>query len=201
MTNKIDEGINHLIKHDKLLRTIIKKNSKCNLQPKRNYFNALVRSIVGQQLSVKAAASIYKRMLNYFENKPTAGSIAELSEETLRSFGLSRAKSQYIKLLSEDVVSGKIKLGGYGKMSNDEVAAELTEIKGIGLWSAHMFLMFTLGRLDILPIGDLGIRRAIMLNYNLEFLPDGETIKNIAIANKWNPYESIASWYLWKTLE
>ncbi len=201
MKLEIENGINHLINNDKILKTIIKKNPKCNLKRKRNYFNALVKSIINQQLSIRAAESIYNRFSQILDDEITAEKIIAAPDQKIRSAGLSNAKTKYVRNLSQAVAEGSLKFKGINKLSNEEIISSLTRIKGIGVWSAHMFLIFTLGRLNILPTGDLGIRRAIMLNYNLEFLPDDKKIHEIAKKNNWYPYESIAAWYLWKSLE
>ena len=198
---EINTAISTLCKNDKILCRIIKNEAKCNLKPSRTYYRSLLNAIIGQQLSMHAARAIAKRFYAYFDGVPAPSDIIAEPHEKLRELGLSNAKVRYVKDLAEKIENRQIKLTGLKNKSNDEIIAELTQVKGIGLWSVHMFLMFSLARLDILPVGDLGIKKAIMLNYGLKKLPDEKKIANIARKNKWNPYESVASWYLWKSLE
>ena len=198
--NEFELGVKHLSKHDKVLSAIIKKYGTRNLTPHRKYFNLLLGAIISQQLSVKAAASIEKRFMSYFKNQPTPESVLGTSDLTLRGFGLSNAKVKYVKDLSAKILSGEVKLKGFSKKADDEIISELTIVKGIGVWSAHMFLIFNLARLNILPTGDLGIRKAVMLNYRLKKMPTEEKVEKIAKLNNWHPYCSVASIYLWQSL-
>lgn len=197
----INRAAEHLSKNDKVLSTIIKNIGIINLTRQKKYFNLLLGSIISQQLSTYAAASIQKRFLAFFKNDLKPEFILQTDDLVLRSLGLSNAKVKYVKDLSEKYLSGEVKLKGFGKMTDDEVIEELTKVKGIGVWTAHMFLMFTLGRENILPYGDLGIRKAIMVNYRLKKMPDEKKIRLIAKNNNWNPYCSIASLYLWRSLD
>ena len=197
----IAEALKHLSKNDNTLSTLIKKIGTCNLQPRRKYFNLLVRSIVGQQLSVTAANAISKKFFNYFGEKPTPEKIIETSHEVLRSLGLSNAKARYVKDLSQKILNNEISLKNIALLTDDRIIEELTKVKGIGVWTVHMFLIFTLGRFNVLPYSDLGIRKAVMLNYGLKKLPDEKKIIRIAKENKWHPYCSIASLYLWESLD
>jgi DNA-3-methyladenine glycosylase II len=198
---EINKAISTLSKNDKVLQRIIKKESKCNLKPHNRYYHSLLNAIIGQQLSVHAARAIAKKFYGSFDGNPTPIDIINTSHEKLRALGLSNAKVKYVKDLAEKVETKQVKFYGLKNKSNDEIILELTKVKGIGLWSVHMFLMFTLARLDILPVGDLGIKKAIMLNYGLKKLPDEKKILKIAEKNNWHPYESVASWYLWRSLE
>jgi DNA-3-methyladenine glycosylase II len=199
--SEFEKGIKHLCKHDKILSEIIKNYGIRNLRSHRKYFNLLLGAIIGQQLSTKAADSIEKRFLNYFNNKPEPESILATENSVLRSLGLSNAKVSYVKDLSQKVLSREVKLMGLSIKTDNEVIEELTKVKGIGVWSAHMFLMFTLGRPNILPTGDLGIRKAVMLNYRLRKLPTEQKLLQIAQKNNWHPYCSIASLYMWRSLD
>ncbi len=201
--SKIDlnSAVKHLSKNDKVLSTIIKNIGIINLTRQKKYFNLLLGSIISQQLSTYAASSIHKRFMDFFKNNPQPEFILRTDDSALRLLGLSNAKVKYVKDLSEKILSGEVKLKGFAKMSDDDIIAELTKVKGIGEWTAHMFLLFTLGRLDILPFGDLGIRKSIMVNYRLKKLPDEKKIKLIAKNNNWYPYCSIASLYLWRSLD
>lgn len=168
-------------------------------RPKEAY-GALVRSIVGQQLSTKAAHTINQRVLALYDGKtPTPEQLIETDSEDLRAAGLSYRKAEYLRDLAQHVVDGRLELDRFGEMSDDEVIAELTAVKGLGVWTAHMFLMFHLRRPDVLPIGDLGIRRAVQGLYGLEELPDTDQI--ISIAEPWRPHRTLACLYLWRSLD
>ena len=132
---------------------------------------------------------------------PQPEQLIEIDDQALRDVGLSWAKVRYVKDLAAHVLDGRLDLNHIATMPNDQLIDQLTAVKGIGTWSAHMFMMFGLGRLDILPVGDLGIRKAVQLVYGLNKLPEAEQIITIANKNKWHPYESVASWYLWQALD
>ena len=166
----------------------------------RQHYGALVRAIVGQQLSTKAAAAIYRRLADRFGGRePTPQEILEDDPEALRSVGLSRAKVAFLRSLAEHVLDGSLELERLDTLPDDKVIAELTAVKGIGTWSAHMFLMFHLGRPDVLAVGDLGIRKAMMEAYGLEALPLAPAMEEIAAP--WRPYRTLACRYLWRSLE
>lgn len=171
------------------------------LKPKRRYFYHLTSSIISQQLSVQSARAIQNKFETHFNYKITAENIANSDFQTLRSLGLSNAKTKYVKDLADKLLSKDLDLKGISKKSNDEIMQELTKVKGIGPWTVDMFLMFVLGKKDVLPIGDLGIKKAIMLNYNLKNLPTGEKVIKISKKNNWAPYNSYASLYLWKSID
>jgi DNA-3-methyladenine glycosylase II len=160
-----------------------------------------VRAIVGQQLSVSAARAIYGRLTARFHDRPpTPQEILDDEPEELRAAaGLSRAKVSYLRSLAGHVISGELELERLDQLSDEEVIAELTAVKGIGEWSAHMFLMFHLERPDVLPVGDLGIRRAIERAYGLDALPDAATIERLA--EPWRPHRTLACRYLWRSLQ
>jgi DNA-3-methyladenine glycosylase II len=163
-------------------------------------YGTLVRSIVGQQLSTKAAATIYGRVQELFEgHTPTPKQLLEVSPDKLRSAGLSHAKVAYLRDLAQHVEDGALELELLPDLPDEEVAAQLTAIKGLGQWTADMFLMFHLGRPDILPVGDQGIRRAIQVEYGLRKLPDAERMRKIA--KPWQPYRTLACLYLWSSLD
>lgn len=173
------------------------------IRPHKNYYEALARIIIGQQLSVKAAASIEQKFLALFDTStmPAPKLILKKDVETLRTAGLSRAKATYVRDLAQHVVDGKVKFDHLDALSNDAVIKELIAVKGIGEWTAHMFLMFCMGRLDILPTGDLGIRSGVQKLYGLPKLTDADDIKRIADKYHWHPYESVAAWYIWQSLD
>lgn len=198
---EIRNGIRHLSKKDAVLQSIIKNAPVCNLKEGRNYFKALLRAIIGQQLSLSAAASINRRFLDFFENKPVPEKILKTDDFLLRKIGLSNSKTKYIKDFSSRLINKEISLRGISKKSDEKIIEELVQVKGIGIWTVQMFLIFTLGRQNVLPLGDLGLKRAIMQNYKLTELPGEVEIKKLAVENNWEPYCSIASWYFWKSLE
>lgn len=198
---EIKRAIKHISKHDNTLSTIIKNIGIINLTPHKKYFNALLDAIIGQQLSTSAADKIASRFMNLFNNKPVPEQILKAEDASLRAAGLSNAKVKYVKDLAEKILSREINLKWLSKKSDEEIIFELTKVKGIGVWTSHMFLIFTLGRLNVLPHSDLGVRKAVMLNYNLKKLPDEKKIRSISKKNNWNPYCSIVSLYLWRSLD
>ncbi len=200
-TKEIEKGILHLTKNDNCIATLIKKNRKCNLQPHNDYFISLLGSIIQQQLSIKAAESIYNRFLNLTGKNPTPKKILSADDVDLRNCGMSNSKVKFVKDLSTKILNKEVILKNIEDLQEEEIIAELTKVKGIGIWTVHMFLIFTLGRLNVLPTGDLGIKRAIKLNYNLRKMPTEKKVIDIARKNKWEPYCSVASWYLWQSLE
>lgn len=198
---EIENGILHLSANDSLLATIIKKAGNCNLKPHTDYYNSLLDAIIGQQLSMKAAQSIIRKFTTFFGGYPPPETLILTEDTVLRSLGLSNAKVKYVKDLSAKVLEGSVILSNFGRKSDDDIIAELTKVKGIGVWTAHMFLIFTLGRPNVLPTLDLGIRKAVMKTYSLKILPDDAAIHKIAKKRGWEPYRTLASWYLWKSLE
>ena len=163
-------------------------------------YGALVRSITGQQLSVKAAASIYGRLVARFDgHTPTPEQILADDPEELRlACGFSRAKVAYLRSLAEHVLTGELELDRLTELDDGDVIRELTAVKGIGEWTAHMFLMFTLHRPDVLPVGDLGVRNAAMRAYDLDAPPPPKALEEVAEA--WRPYRTRACLYLWRSL-
>ncbi len=176
-------------------------NAREGRPDREDHYGALVRAIVGQQLSVLAARAIYGRLIGRFgERAPTPEEIlADDPEELKAAAGLSRAKVTYLRSLAEHVISGELELARLDELGDDEVTAELTAVKGLGMWSAQMFLMFHLERPDVLPVGDLGIRRAIERAYSLDELPEAAAIEKIA--EPWRPYRTLACRYLWRSLQ
>jgi len=187
---------------DAALRPVIERVGPCTIRPHKDYYQELVDSIISQQLSVKAARSIEGRFRDLFGGAfPTPQQILTTDVETLRGLGFSRAKGAYVLDLAQHVVDGKVRFDHLDALSNEEVIAELTAVKGIGTWTAHMFLMFCMGRTDVLPVGDLGIRNGIRKLYGFADVPTPEQITEVAAKNRWHPYESIASWYVWQSLD
>jgi DNA-3-methyladenine glycosylase II len=166
-----------------------------------DHYGALVRSIIGQQLSTKAARAIYTRLTERYGGRtPTPQEVlADDPDEMRAAAGLSRAKILYLRSLAEHVLDGELELERLDDLPDEEVISELVAVKGIGTWSAHMFLMFQLQRPDVLAVGDLGIRRAMMIRYGLPELPNAATMERIA--EPWRPYRTLACRYLWRSLE
>ena len=165
-----------------------------------DHYGALVRSIVGQQLSTSAARAIYGRLTDRYGGRtPTPVEVLEDDPEELRAAaGLSHAKVSFLRSLAEHVIDGQLELERLDDLPDDEVTAELVAVKGLGTWTAQMFLMFHLQRPDVLPVGDLGIRRAIMIRYGLAELPAPAEMEKIA--EPWRPYRTLACRYLWRSL-
>jgi DNA-3-methyladenine glycosylase II len=189
----------HLLAADPILAGLIAAHGPCTLTPEPDLFGSLADAIVSQQISVKAAAAIMRRFLALLPGAqldPRA--ILALSEETLRGAGLSRAKVAYVRDLAAHVASGALDLATLAIRPDDEVIAALVQVKGIGRWTAEMFLIFALGRLDVLPVDDLGFRRAVERAYGLPGLPAPAALH--ALAAPWRPYRSVATWYLWRSL-
>lgn len=175
----------------------------CGLTPTRHYFPTLLRSIVGQQLSGAAANTIWNRLCARFPGStyPRPEAILAAKEADLRAVGLSRAKVLSVKDLSAHVLDGRLDLRHLSRQGDAHIVESLTAVRGIGEWTAHMFLMFSLFRLDVLPIGDLGVRKGCQLLYGLPALPTPKEVTALADARRWAPYRSVASWYLWRVLE
>lgn len=198
---KFKKALEHLSKKDKTLSRIIKNNGICNLTPRKDFFNSLLEAITGQQLSVKAADAIITRFYAHFGKNPHPKDILTESHDLMRQLGLSNAKVKYVKDLSEKLLNNEISLDGIEKKTNEEVIRELIQVKGIGKWTVDMFLIFTLGREDVLPTGDLGLKKAIAINYKLKEMPTEEEVAKISKKKGWAPYNSVASLYLWKSLD
>ena len=191
-----------LLRRDPVLAALIRKHGACGLAAaqRADHFSALVRAIVGQQLSTKAAATIHRRLIALAGDGPaTPASLPRLSDEQMRSVGMSRQKTAYLRDLCAKVTDGTVRLDALDRMSDEEVIAELTKVKGVGRWTAEMFLMFRLHRPDVLPVGDLGIVNAVKNVYRLRKKPTPARIMRIGEA--WRPYRSVASWYLWRSLD
>jgi DNA-3-methyladenine glycosylase II len=194
------DPVKYLSKADPQLAGVIKTVGKYSIKIRTNAFLSLVESIIYQQLAGSAANIIYTRFINHYNNVlPKPMQIISTSDIELKSkIGLSSNKVQYLKDLSTKVEQGKINLELLSTMSDEEVIAELTLVKGIGRWTAEMFLIFCLGRPDILPVTDLGIRKAVHKLYSLPELPKPAEL--LAISQPWRPHRTVASWYLWKSL-
>lgn len=200
-SEEIENGILHIYNNDPYLAKIINKAGECKLCPHKKYYHSFLNSIIGQQLSIYAAAAIRKRLTDYCGGYPSPEIILAAPFEELRSVGLSNAKVKYVKDFSEKVIAEEIHFKGLRKKTDKEIIEEFTKVKGIGVWTVQMFLIFTLGRPDVLPAIDLGLRKGIMWTYNLQKMPDEKKTFSIAKKFKWTPYSTIASWYLWRSLE
>lgn len=189
----------HLARRDKVLKRLIASVGPCTLYHNPDRFGLLVRSIVSQQISTKAAMAIHAR-LEAFAGKRgvTPRSILALSDEKLREAGLSTGKRKALKDLAEKVHSKAVPLDDLHNREDEEAIACLVPVWGIGRWTAQMFLIFSLGRLDVLPVADLGLRVGIKNEYNLKELPATSEIEELA--EPWRPYRSIATWYFWRSL-
>jgi len=192
----------HLMKSDAKLRDLIKRIGPCELHAAapRDPFVTLCTSIASQQLSIKAAATIFRRFEDLFppDRKPTPHRVMTLTDDEIRACGFSRPKVSFIKDLAGHVLDGRLDLKGLKKHPDDEVMRQLVAVKGIGRWTAEIFLMFRLGRPDILPADDLGLMNAVQRAYRLRRRPDPKKLRQIGEA--WRPYRSVAAWYLLKSL-
>lgn len=192
-------AISHLRKSDPVLAEIIGRVGEYRLQFREPNFETLVRSIVYQQLSGRVASVILGRLVAAVGGKVTPANILKLRPARMRKLGLSGQKTAYIRDLARHTRDGAIIFEELLELPDAEVIERLTKVKGIGVWTVHMFLMFALRRTDVLPTGDLGIRNAIRKAYNLAEMPAPKDVE--AIAERWRPYCTVASWYLWRSLE
>jgi len=198
----MDEALVHLSGVDPYLAKVIQVYPSPDFTPHTNYYHELASSIISQQLSVKAAKTIEGRFKDLFGGAfPSPEQILTKDIEELRAVGLSRPKAGYIQDLATKVIDGTIDFNTLDLLTNQEIIDELTKVKGIGEWTVHMFLMFCMGRLDILPTGDLGIRSGIGKLYSFQGVPTPEEVRIIADKYNWHPYESVASWYIWQSLD
>lgn len=193
------KAILHLKKCDPVLAVIIEKVGKYGMNYDDPAFASLAEAIVYQQLHGKAAATIFKRLTDLTGLPLNPEGILKLSEEQMRSAGLSKQKLSYLRDLAEKTKSGEVQFEHFDEMPDEEVIEQLTKIKGIGRWTAHMFLMFSLRRPNVLPTGDLGIQMAIRKHYRKRKLPKPAQMEKIAKC--WEPYRSVACWYLWRSLD
>jgi DNA-3-methyladenine glycosylase II len=193
------KAINHLKKSDPVLSAIIERVGACRMEFGPPEFHSLAEAIVYQQLNGKAAVTIFKRFATLAGDPVTPEGILKLTDAELRSVGLSRQKSSYLKDMAQRASRGELDFSRLPEMSDDDVIKHLTQVKGVGVWTAHMFLMFTLRRPNVLPTGDYGIQLAIKKYYKKRKMPKPEQMEKIAKA--WEPYRSVACWYLWRSLD
>ena len=193
------KAINQLKKSDPVLRAIIERVGPCRMEFGEPVFHSLAEAIVYQQLNGKAAVTIFKRFAALAGEPLTAEGIAKLTAEQMRSVGLSKQKSSYLRDMAERAIRGELSFTHLPEMTDEEVTKHLTQVRGVGVWTAHMFLIFTLKKENILPTGDLGIRMAMKKHYHKRKLPNPVQMEKIA--RPWEPYRSIACWYLWRSLD
>jgi DNA-3-methyladenine glycosylase II len=193
------KAINHLKKSDPVMRAIIARVGPCRMEFGEPTFHSLAEAIVYQQLNGKAAVTIFKRFTDAAGTPVTPEGIRKLSEQQLRAVGLSKQKSSYLRDLAAKTQAGLLNFERLADMPDAGVIEHLTQVKGIGVWTAHMFLMFTLRRPDVLPTGDYGVQVAMKKHYRKRKLPKPKDMEKIA--RPWSPYRSIACWYLWRSLD
>ena len=190
----------HFRRRDPVIARVIDQVGPMMLRPQRNRFGMLVRSIISQQISMAAARSIRQRLMDLIAPARLGPDvIARIEIDRLRTAGLSPQKAGYLHDLAQKIADGTVRLSRTGRMTDEEVIAELTQVKGIGVWTAQMFLIFSLGRLDVFPPDDLGIRSAIRNLYGLSELPGRDECREIG--DRWRPLATAGSWYCWRSLE
>ena len=192
------DGVGFLRK-DPILGKIIDNVGDYSLKRRNHHFAVLVESIISQQLATKAAEAIFRRFTKLYPKFPTATQILATRKSKLRKTGISGMKIDYLKDLARNIEEGKLKIKSLPKMSDEQVIEQLTQIKGIGRWTAEMFLIFSLGRQDVLPVHDLGLRKGVQFAFSLSQLPKPKEVEKLG--ERWKPYRSIATWYLWKSLQ
>jgi DNA-3-methyladenine glycosylase II len=193
------KAVRHLRRRDPVIRAVIDGVGPFTLQLHSKRFATLVYSIISQQVSMAAAASIRRRVLDLVSGTVTPTTLAALNDDQLRGAGVSPQKLRYLRDLTEKTQARAVRFARHHRLEDAAIVEELMQVKGIGVWTAQMFLIFSLGRLDVLPSDDLGIRTAIRKLYGLDDLPDRAQCE--AIAAPWRPYASVASWYCWRSLE
>jgi DNA-3-methyladenine glycosylase II len=193
------KALRHLSLGDARLAKIIKAVGKYDIKTRANPFQSLAEAIIYQQLAGRAADAIYRRFVAIYGRFPKPEQLLATDSRKLKAAGLSTRKIEYLKDLAARVSDGRLKLNHLKEMPDEQVVEQLIEVKGIGRWTAGMFLIFCLGRPDVLPTGDLGLRRAMQIAYGLDELPSPAVMQNIAQC--WKPYCSVATWYLWRSLD
>jgi len=193
------KAINHLKNSDPVLRAIIERIGPCRIEYGPPEFHSLAEAIIYQQLNGKAAVTIFNRFADLAGKPLTPEGIVKLTDQQMRSVGLSKQKTSYLRDMAERAMSGRLDFTKLHEHSDDEIIQHLTQVKGVGVWTAQMFLMFTLKRPNILPTGDFGVQMAIKKHYKKRKMPKPALMEKIA--RPWEPYRSIACWYLWKSLD
>jgi len=188
----------HLAACDERLATIIARVGPCTLSPRRDYFAALCQSVMGQQISTVAAAAIYGRFVQLFPRaKPDPRVMLGLDVDVVRAAGVGHQKITFLRDIASGFVDGRVQPKDFAGLNDETLIAHLVQLKGVGRWTAEMFLMFAMNRPDVLPVDDLGFRAAALRVYGLRKLPSPDRLG--ALAKKWRPYRTIATWYLWRS--
>jgi len=198
-STKINSALKFLNKNDPVIARLITKHGKCLLAPHNNYFKSLCSSIISQQLSAKAASTIFNRFSLLLQDQFTPNSVLSHSSDELRSCGISFRKATYLFSLSDLFLSDSDFFENVDSYSNSDIISKLTSVKGIGLWTSQMFLIFNLCRLDVMPYDDVSIKNSVKINYNLSSIPSKSELETISA--KWGKYSSVACWYLWRDID
>jgi DNA-3-methyladenine glycosylase II len=188
-----------ILRKDPLLTDIIGIVGDYTLKKRNHHFSVLVESIISQQLATGAAEAIFKRFKDLYPKFPTASEILSTRKSKLRLVGLSGMKIEYLKDLSRHIEQGKLDMKSLAKKSDEDVIANLTQVKGIGRWTAEMFLIFSLGRQDVFPVDDLGLRKGVQRIFSMPDIPKPKEVEKIG--QRWKPYRTIVTWYIWKSLQ
>ncbi len=203
-TFDLNHAHRHLARRDPVLGRLMRRSLRCELKPRKsaNIVEELAETIVYQQLSGKAAATIFGRVRALYQPRrfPTASQLLETPDARLRGAGLSAAKTAALKDLARHSLARSIpSFAKASRMTDEELVDQLTKVRGVGVWTVQMLLMFRLGRPDVLPVADLGVRKGFQITYGLKHLPDADVLTKHA--ERWRPYRSVASWYMWRALE
>lgn len=200
LDREVRRAMRALGRRDPVMRSLIRKHGFQRITAERNYFHLLVATIISQQLSTKAANTIYRRLVdNLGGRRPRPKDVLEARDSQLTGAGLSRSKAQYLRNVAEAFSTRRMGPKTFAPLSDEEAIARITAIKGVGEWSAHMFLMFGLGRLDVFPVGDQGLRNAMSIQYGLRRPPSEKRLRKIA--ETWRPWRTVGSMYLWKSYD
>jgi len=197
MNEVLAKARRHLARRDPRLKRLIAAIGPCTLQPNADYFGLLVRSIISQQISTKAALAIHTRLAKQVGRPVRPSAILRATDDELRQAGLSRGKQLALRDLAQRCADRQVKLKQLGDLDDEEVIEQLVPVRGIGRWTAEMFLIFGLGRLDVLPVADFGLRSGIRREHELPDLPNRATLVELTAA--WQPYRSIGTWYIWRS--
>lgn len=198
LANQLRAAEKFLAKADPVMQNLISTHGKCLLKPQKDMFLVLCDSIISQQISVKAAAAIMKRFCTLFPKEtPTPSLLLDLPDEVVRGVGCSGSKVKYVKDLAEKFENGTLRPNEFSRLDDEELIKTLIQVKGIGRWTAEMFLIFSLNRMDVMATDDYGLRKAMMQLYGLPDMPKRKQMLDISEA--WKPYRSVASWYLWRS--
>ena len=187
------------LRKDPALAGVMDMVGEFKLKKRSHHFAVLVESIISQQLATSAADAIFKRFKGLYPKFPTASEVLATRKSKLRTVGLSGMKIEYLKDLAMHVAEGKLDMRTISKMSDEDVISHLIQVKGIGRWTAEMFLIFSLGRQDVFPVGDLGLRKGVQVLFSLPDIPKPQEVEKLG--KVWKPYRTIATWYLWKSLQ